>query len=55
VIASNWGMYSTHCPFGTAADDPHQPTALVIIDLTRPQPFRHLPSLGGQDAQENPR
>ncbi len=30
------------------AHDPHQPPALVIIDLTHPQPFGHRPSLEDQ-------
>jgi hypothetical protein len=34
-----------HHRASTAAHDPHQPLALVIIDLTNPQPFRHSPSL----------
>ena len=29
------------------ADDPHQPPALVIVDLTHPHTFSHRPSLRG--------
>ena len=32
-------------PAGSPAHDPYQPTALIIVDLTNPQPFRHRPSL----------
>src|SRR5690348_6462450 len=33
------------------ADDPHQPMALVIIDLTHPQPLTHRPGPGDQHPQ----
>jgi hypothetical protein len=40
---------------GAAADDPHQPLSLVIIDLTHPQPLTHRASLGDQRLQGKPR
>jgi hypothetical protein len=35
-------------------DAPHQPPALIIIDLTCPQAFSHRPGLGDQHLQEKP-
>src|ERR1022692_3325853 len=37
------------------ADDPHQPPALIIIDLTHPQPFAHRASLEDQHSRGKPR
>ena len=37
-----------------ATDDPYQPPALVIVDLTHPQPFSHRASLGDQHLQGKP-
>jgi hypothetical protein len=37
-----------------AADDPHQPLSLVIIDLTHPQPFTHRASVRDQRLQGKP-
>jgi hypothetical protein len=36
------------------ADNPHQPLALIIVDLAHPQPFTHRASLGDQRLQGNP-
>jgi hypothetical protein len=36
---------------GSPAHDPHRAPALIIIDLTNPQAFRHRPSLGHQHLQ----
>ncbi len=33
-----------------AADDPHQPPALINIDLTNPHTLGHRPSLDGSAA-----
>jgi hypothetical protein len=33
------------------ADDPHQPPALIIVNLTHTQPFTHRPSLGDRHRQ----
>ncbi len=36
------------------ADDPHQPMALVIVDLTHTQTFTHRPSLADQYPRGKP-
>ena len=37
------------------ADDLHQPPALIIVDLTHPQPLSHQPSLDDRRSREKPR